>query len=84
MNSICKQYELICIKQYVVQERVLFSDLSCLRLLQIERYTVGGLHSAPVTALEWSTNSQKLFSGDETGLVVFTEIDFYMVTTKSL
>lgn len=61
--------------------RFLFSDLSYLSLLQIERYTVGGLHSAPVTALEWSTNGQKLFSGDATGLVVFTEIDFYMVTT---
>lgn len=64
-----------------ILNRFLFSDLSYLSLLQIERYTVGGLHSAPVTALEWSTNGQKLFSGDATGLVVFTEIDFYMVTT---
>lgn len=49
--------------------------------VQVERYTVAELHSAPITALEWSTNSQKLFSGDTTGLVVFTEMDFYMVST---
>ncbi|KAG8310264.1 WD40 repeats containing protein [Homalodisca vitripennis] len=49
----------------------------------VERYTVGGLHSAPVTALEWSMNGQKLFSGDATGLVVFTEIDYHMNLSKA-
>uniref|UniRef100_A0A1B6D2Y9 Tectonin beta-propeller repeat-containing protein 2 n=1 Tax=Clastoptera arizonana TaxID=38151 RepID=A0A1B6D2Y9_9HEMI len=50
---------------------------------QVERYTVGGLHTAPVTALEWSVNGQNLFSGDLLGLVVYTEIDFYMNLSKA-
>lgn len=46
---------------------------------QIERYTVSELHNAPITALEWAKNGMKLFSGDKSGHVVLTEIDFYMV-----
>lgn len=49
----------------------------------VERYTVGGLHTGPVTALEWSMNGQKLFSGDSLGIVVYTEIDFYMNLSKA-
>nr|CAD7426485.1 unnamed protein product [Timema monikensis] len=51
---------------------------------QVERYTVGGLHTGPVTTIEWSMNGMKLFSGDKSGLVVFTEIDFYMASKKCL
>lgn len=46
---------------------------------QVERYTVSELHSAPISALEWSKNGMKLFSGDKDGRIVLTEIDFYMV-----
>jgi hypothetical protein len=46
----------------------------------VERYSISGLHSSPVTAIEWSMNGMKLFSGDKNGLVVLTEIDFYMVS----
>ena len=46
---------------------------------QVERYTISGLHKAPVSAVEWSLNGMKLFSGDRLGLVVHTEIDFYLV-----
>ncbi|RZF33180.1 hypothetical protein LSTR_LSTR004866 [Laodelphax striatellus] len=49
----------------------------------IETFTVGGMHSCEVTALEWSVNGQKLFSGDIFGAVVFTEIDFYMSLSKA-
>jgi hypothetical protein len=45
----------------------------------VERYSISGLHSSPVTAIEWSMNGMKLFSGDKNGLVVLTEIDFFMV-----
>ncbi|KAM0729678.1 WD repeat-containing protein [Formica fusca] len=50
---------------------------------QVERYSISGLHSTAVTAVEWSKNGMKLFSGDKDGLVVLTEIDFYMHLSKS-
>ncbi|KAJ1519907.1 hypothetical protein ONE63_004145 [Megalurothrips usitatus] len=50
---------------------------------QVERYTVADLHSAPISAVEWSQNGMKLFSGDQKGTVVLTEIDFYMHLSKS-
>lgn len=46
---------------------------------QVERYTVTDLHKISISALEWSKNGMKLFSGDKNGVVVLTEIDFYMV-----
>ncbi|KAG6803343.1 WD repeat-containing protein [Apis mellifera caucasica] len=50
---------------------------------QIERYSISGLHNSAVTTVEWSKNGMKLFSGDQDGLVVLTEIDFYMHLSKS-
>lgn len=47
---------------------------------QVERYTVSELHKSSISALEWSKNGMKLFSGDKNGVVVLTEIDFYMVS----
>ena len=51
---------------------------------QVERYTISGLHTSPVTAIEWSMNGMKMFSGDKSGLVVLTEIDFYMVSINNI
>ncbi|KAL6265330.1 hypothetical protein P5V15_002131 [Pogonomyrmex californicus] len=50
---------------------------------QVERYSISGLHDTAVTAVEWSKNGMKLFSGDKDGLVVLTELDFYMHLSKS-
>ncbi|KAG7198659.1 hypothetical protein KM043_006016 [Ampulex compressa] len=50
---------------------------------QVERYSISGLHKSAVTTVEWSKNGMKLFSGDQDGLVVLTEIDFYMHLSKS-
>ncbi|XP_015432211.1 PREDICTED: uncharacterized protein LOC107188428 [Dufourea novaeangliae] len=50
---------------------------------QVERYSISGLHNSAVTTVEWSKNGMKLFSGDKNGLVVLTEIDFYMHLSKS-
>ncbi|KAK9294081.1 hypothetical protein QLX08_011176 [Tetragonisca angustula] len=50
---------------------------------QVERYSISGLHNSAVTTVEWSKNGMKLFSGDQDGLVVLTEIDFYMHLSKS-
>ncbi|XP_065200241.1 uncharacterized protein LOC135831573 [Planococcus citri] len=49
----------------------------------IERFTVSDIHSSPITFLEWSLNGQKLFSGDERGLVVYTQMDFTLNIIKS-
>ncbi|KAK4873241.1 hypothetical protein RN001_015270 [Aquatica leii] len=51
---------------------------------QIERYTVSDLHKEAITALQWTKNGMKLFSGDKLGHVVLTEIDFYMHLCKSV
>ncbi|XP_072399900.1 WD repeat-containing protein CG11141 [Diabrotica undecimpunctata] len=51
---------------------------------QVERYTVAGLHKASISAIDWSKNGMKLFSGDKNGGVVLTEIDFYMHICKSV
>ncbi|XP_030575048.1 tectonin beta-propeller repeat-containing protein 2 isoform X2 [Archocentrus centrarchus] len=42
---------------------------------QLRRFDVIGLHKGSVTALAWSTNGMKLFSGDDKGRVVFTSLD---------
>ncbi|CAI5694967.1 tectonin beta-propeller repeat-containing protein 2 isoform X2 [Oreochromis niloticus] len=42
---------------------------------QLRRFNVVGLHKGSVTALAWSTNGMKLFSGDDKGRVVFTSLD---------
>ncbi|XP_059491142.1 tectonin beta-propeller repeat-containing protein 2-like [Neocloeon triangulifer] len=54
------------------------------QIKQIERYCVSGLHSSKITALEWSLNGMKLFSGDINGLIVLTKLDFYMHLSKSM
>lgn len=47
---------------------------------QVERYSVADMHKGAISALEWSKNGMKLFSGDKNGLVILTELDFYMVS----
>ncbi|KAM3870930.1 tectonin beta-propeller repeat-containing protein 2-like [Diretmus argenteus] len=42
---------------------------------QLRRFDVVGLHKGMVTALAWSTNGMKLFSGDDKGRVVFSALD---------
>ncbi|GIY79553.1 hypothetical protein CDAR_482752 [Caerostris darwini] len=50
---------------------------------EIEKFTVDGLHNSPITALEWVKNGIKFFSGDESGVVVCTEIDHFEHQSKS-
>ncbi|KAG8196371.1 hypothetical protein JTE90_009588 [Oedothorax gibbosus] len=48
-----------------------------------EKFIVEGLHSSSITALEWSKNGMQFFSGDESGLVVCTEIDHFEHQSRS-
>lgn len=48
-----------------------------------ERYTVRGIHRSGITNLVWSKNGMKLFSGDNSGTVVLTEINYQTRTCKS-
>ncbi|PZC72695.1 hypothetical protein B5X24_HaOG210733 [Helicoverpa armigera] len=48
---------------------------------KVERYTIGDLHKSKITAIEWSKNGMRLFSGDKNGVIIMTEIDFYMPST---
>lgn len=48
------------------------------------RYTIGDLHKSKITSIEWSKNGMRLFSGDKDGVIIMTEIDFYMVSVLKL
>ncbi|XP_055594670.1 WD repeat-containing protein CG11141 [Uranotaenia lowii] len=54
-----------------------------LRSKPTERYTVRGIHRSKVTDLIWSKNGMKLCSGDDSGLVVLTEINYQLRTCES-
>ncbi|KPJ10413.1 WD repeat-containing protein CG11141 [Papilio machaon] len=51
---------------------------------KVERYTIGDLHKSKITSIEWSKNGMRLFSGDKSGVIIMTEIDFYMHLCKSM
>ncbi|KAK7481188.1 hypothetical protein BaRGS_00027621 [Batillaria attramentaria] len=51
---------------------------------QLQKFEVKSVHRHYVTCVEWSTNGMKLYSGDKTGHVVCTEVDFYQGQCKSL
>ncbi|XP_056623537.1 tectonin beta-propeller repeat-containing protein 2 [Triplophysa dalaica] len=42
---------------------------------QLRRFDVVGLHKSTITALSWSANGMKLFSGDDKGKVVYSAVD---------
>ncbi|XP_035245854.1 LOW QUALITY PROTEIN: tectonin beta-propeller repeat-containing protein 2 [Anguilla anguilla] len=42
---------------------------------QLRRFDVVGLHKSTITALAWSPNGMKLFSGDDKGKVVYSSVD---------
>ncbi|GAB6021574.1 Tectonin beta-propeller repeat containing 2, variant 3 [Chamberlinius hualienensis] len=51
---------------------------------QMERYLIPDVHKKAISCLEWNQNGVKLFSGDESGIVAFTEMDYLMHLSKSL
>ncbi|KAG5855886.1 hypothetical protein ANANG_G00001710 [Anguilla anguilla] len=46
---------------------------------QLRRFDVVGLHKSTITALAWSPNGMKLFSGDDKGKVVYSSVDLDQV-----
>ena len=42
-------------------------------------YTLKNIHTSSISALCWSQNGLRLFSGDDTGTVVCSNIDYTMV-----
>ena len=51
---------------------------------QLQKFDVRSVHRHYITCVEWSTNGMKLFSGDKTGHVVATEVDFYQVADRTV
>ncbi|XP_071079116.1 tectonin beta-propeller repeat-containing protein 2-like [Haliotis cracherodii] len=50
---------------------------------QLQKFHVKDMHRSYLTCVEWSTNGMRLFSGDKSGTVVTTEVDFYQGQCKS-
>lgn len=42
---------------------------------QLRRFDVSGIHKNSITALAWSPNGMKLFSGDDKGKIVYSSLD---------
>lgn len=50
---------------------------------QLRRFDVVGIHRSSITALAWSPNGMKLYSGDEKGKIVYSAIDLDHGTCNS-
>ncbi|XP_072819859.1 tectonin beta-propeller repeat-containing protein 2 isoform X4 [Vicugna pacos] len=51
---------------------------------QLRRFDVTGIHKNSVTALAWSPNGMKLFSGDDKGKIVYSSLDLDQGVCNSL
>ncbi|XP_047397901.1 tectonin beta-propeller repeat-containing protein 2 isoform X2 [Sciurus carolinensis] len=50
---------------------------------QLRRFDVTGIHKNSITALAWSPNGMKLFSGDDKGKIVYSSLDLDQGTCSS-
>lgn len=49
---------------------------SMIKVQPLERFTIRSDNRAAITAVAWSKNGMKLFSGDAAGVIVLTEFDY--------
>lgn len=57
------------------------SFLYCFGIVsQLRRFDVAGIHKSSITALAWSPNGMKLFSGDDKGKIVYSALDLDQVS----
>eukprot|EP00090_Calanus_glacialis_P016034 TRINITY_DN25151_c0_g1_i1.p1 TRINITY_DN25151_c0_g1~~TRINITY_DN25151_c0_g1_i1.p1 ORF type:complete len:1282 (+),score=279.61 TRINITY_DN25151_c0_g1_i1:471-4316(+) len=49
----------------------------------IQHFSIRGVHARSITALSWSLNGQRLFSGDKSGTVACSSIDFFQNSATS-
>lgn len=54
-------------------------DIPLTRVRPIERYTIKNMHQRLVQCVLLSKNGMRLFSGDQSGSVVMTELDYQLV-----
>lgn len=55
-------------------------DIPLTKTRPIERYTIKNMHQRPVQCVHLSKNGMRLFSGDQSGSVVMTELDYQLVS----
>ncbi|EPQ18857.1 Tectonin beta-propeller repeat-containing protein 2 [Myotis brandtii] len=53
------------------------------RMARLRRFDVTGIHKNSITALAWSPNGMKLFSGDDRGRIVYSSLDLDQGVCKS-
>lgn len=49
----------------------------------VKRFVVRNLHKSEITAGAWSRNAMKLFTGDSSGIVIYTSIDYNTESIQS-
>lgn len=76
-GSTCGQINVFQIQKEVPPDLEL--DIPLTRPRPIERYTIRSMHSRPVNCVHLSKNGMRLFSGDQSGSVVMTELDYQLV-----
>lgn len=52
--------------------------------LQLHLFQVAEVHSSRISSLCWSANTERLFSGDATGNIICTEIDYTKVCVATV
>ena len=49
----------------------------------VQQFSIQNVHDSKITSLKWSTNGEKLFSGDKNGCIVSSSIDFFLNSVSS-